>query len=94
MSDYVWPAIAATCGVVARIGSWRRADATFDWWKAFSECMTIPSLTFIVAGAVEYVAPTLDVKVICLIAVFAGLMGVAGVQEFALKWFKKKAGIE
>lgn len=84
---------AALAGVLARMGQWRKPDDRVDWWKAAGECMSVPSITFIVAGGVEYFAPDLGLPIVAAIASFVGIIGTAGIESIGMPYIKKRLGL-
>lgn len=93
MSDNGWIALAALVGVLARLGSWKLPAGGVDWWKAVGELVSVPAIAFIVSGAVAYVDSTLDIRIVCALSALCGLVGVAGIEAYALKYLNKKAGL-
>lgn len=91
MGDYLWPALGALVGVLARVGSWRRADSSVDWWKAAGDCLTIPAVASIVSAGAAYIDPNMDIRIVTGGSTLVALIGVAAVEAAALKWLNKKA---
>ena len=86
-----WIAVGALCGVLARIGQWKKPDSSkVDWWKAVAEIMTVPAIAVLVSGGVDYFAPDMALGAKVAISTIAGLVGVAAIEALALEWFRKR----
>lgn len=88
--NYILTSGAALAGVLMRMGQWRKADDSIDWWKAAGEMLSVPGITFIVSGGVAYWAPDLDIRVVAALSALVGVIGAAGIETLALKFFNKK----
>lgn len=92
MSEHLWWILGgALAGVLARIGRWRKPDDTVDWWQAAADCASIPALSALVAGGVNYFAPDIAYPVMAALSTLAAIVGVAGIEAVVLRFLNRKA---
>lgn len=88
---YFWIAVGALAGTLARIGQWRKADNSVDWWKAVGELSAFPCIVFLVAGALQQWAPNVDDPVRAAISATVALVGISAIEAVLLKVINRKA---
>lgn len=90
MNDWLAIALGATAGVLMKMGQWRKTDGGVDWWRAAGECMSIPGITFIVAGGVAWLDPNLDIRVVSALAALVAVLGTAGIEAALTRLINRK----
>jgi len=90
---YAWVAVAAWCGMVARLQKWTTPDGKFRWRMALIECTGIPAIAFMVAGFGLWADPNADVKILAAIGALVGYLGIAAIAPLLMRVFERKAGV-
>lgn len=88
---YFWISVGALAGTLARVGQWRKADDSVDWWKAVGELCAFPAIVFLVAGALQQWAPNVDDPVRSAVAATVALVGISSIEALVLKVLNRKA---
>src|SRR5262245_25569601 len=88
--NFLWLALAAFVGVLARVGKWWKPDGRLNTQQALSELLSAPALGVVAGAGCRYIDVNMDPLIVGGVAVTFGVVGIAVIEAAGVKLLNKK----